>query len=117
MARWNNQLTEVTPDNHYNINIVCPYNHDSTLEVIKENTSKGYVSYLLEFKDLEYEQDSSKIWNTGLWMLMSNTKTCSSPLFNQVSNPDEVRKEDAEPQACGHQMQKSQTTKIQRIGL
>ena len=41
MARWNNQLTEVTPDNHYNINIVCPYNHDSTLEVIKENTSKG----------------------------------------------------------------------------
>ena len=30
---------------------------------------------------------------------MSNTKTCSSPLFNQVSNSDEVRKEDAEPQA------------------
>ena len=26
VARWNNQLTEVAPDNRYNINVVCPYN-------------------------------------------------------------------------------------------
>ena len=59
------------------------------------------------FEDLEYRYVNADVKHQNLLLT----------LFNQVSNPDEVRKEDAEPQAHGHQMQKSQTTKIQRIGL